>query len=91
MLMQPPIAKATRYKRETPPQGIASGNRAETTAEGQSLQQKGEPHTSRAEPRQATSEAVTHKESPNPPPDRASEKKRGFLTSYVAAELNITA
>ena len=55
MLTLPAVAKATRYNRETPPpspQGVAHGNRAETTAEGQSLQQKGEPHTSRAEPRQ---------------------------------------
>ena len=53
MLMQPAFAEATRYNRETPPQDVACGNREETTAEGQSLQQKGEPHTSRAEPRQA--------------------------------------
>ena len=54
MLTQPAVAKATRYNRETPPQGVASGSRVETAAEGQSLQQQGEPHTSRAEPQQAT-------------------------------------
>ena len=56
MLRQPAVAEATRYSRETPPQGVAHGNRAETTAEGQSLQEKGEPHTSRAEPWQAKSD-----------------------------------
>ena len=48
--MQPAVAEATRYNRETLPQGMA-----ETTAEQQSLQQQGEPHNSRAEPRQANS------------------------------------
>ena len=52
MLMQPAVAEATRYNRETPPQGGARGCRAETEAEGQSLQKQGEPHTSRVEPRQ---------------------------------------
>ena len=56
MLMQPAIAEETRYNRKTPLQGVAHGNRAETTVEGQSLQQKGETHTSRAEPRQAKSD-----------------------------------
>ena len=56
MLMQPAAAKATQYNRETPPQGVAFGNRAETTEEGQSLQQKGELHTGRAEPRQKKSD-----------------------------------
>ena len=53
---QPAIAEATRYNRENPPQGVAHGSRAETAAAGQSLQQQGGPHTSRAEPRQANSD-----------------------------------
>ena len=45
--MQTAIAEATRYNRETPPQGVA-----ENTAEQQS---QGEPHNSRVEPQQANS------------------------------------
>ena len=63
MLTQPAVAEATQYNREAtrynkemPLQGVARGNRTETTAEGQSLQQKGKPHTSRADPRQAKSD-----------------------------------
>ena len=56
MLTQPAVAEATCYNRETLLQGVARGSRAETAAEGQSLQQQGEPHTSRAEPRQANSD-----------------------------------
>ena len=53
LLTQPAVAEGTRHNRETPPQGIAHGSRVEIAAAGQSLQQKGRPHTSRAEPRQA--------------------------------------
>ena len=56
LLMQPAIAKATRYNRVTLPQGIAHGSRVETAAAGQSLQQQGEPHNSRAEPGEANSD-----------------------------------
>ena len=47
MLTQPAIAEATRYNRETLPQGVE-----ENTAEQQS---QGEPHKSRAEPPQEKS------------------------------------
>ena len=50
------IAEATRYNRETLPQGIVCGNKVETAAEGQSLQQQGKPHINRVEPRQAKSD-----------------------------------
>ena len=56
MLTQPAVAEATRYNRETLLQGIARGSRAETAAEEQTLQQQGEPHTSRSEPQQAKSD-----------------------------------
>ena len=56
LLTQPAVAKATCNNRETPLQGIACGSRAETAAAGQSLQQQGRPHTSRAEPRQSNSD-----------------------------------
>ena len=52
MLTQPDVAEATRYNRETPPQGGDCGCRAETMAEGQSPQKQGKPHNSRAEPLQ---------------------------------------
>ena len=47
MLTQPAIAEAISYNKETPPQGVACGSRAETAAAGQSLQQLGEAHTSK--------------------------------------------
>ena len=53
MLTQPAVAEATRYNRETLLQGVARGSRAETAAEGQSLQQQGELHTTRVETQQA--------------------------------------
>ena len=56
LLTQPAIAEATRHNRDTLLQGIAHGSRAETAAAGQSLQQQGGPHTSRAEPQQANSD-----------------------------------
>ena len=56
LLTQPAIAEATCHNRGTLPQGVARGSRAETAAAGQSLQQQGEPHTSRAEPWQANSD-----------------------------------
>ena len=45
LLMQPAIAEATHYNRETLPQGVARGSRVETTAEpagtGRITQQQG--------------------------------------------------
>ena len=41
LLTQPAVAEATRHNRETLPQGVARGSRAETTAAEQSLQQQG--------------------------------------------------
>ena len=60
LLMQPAIAEVTRHNRETLLQGRDGGSRVEPTAEpaaaGQSLQQQGPHHISRAEPRQANSD-----------------------------------
>ena len=56
MLTQPAVAKETRCNRETLLQGVARDSRAETEAEWQILQEQGEPHTSRAEHRQANSD-----------------------------------
>ena len=37
LLMQPAFVEAIRHNRETKPQGVARGSRAETAAAGQSL------------------------------------------------------
>ena len=56
LLTQPAVAEATCSNTQTPLQGVARGSSVETTAAGQSLQQQGEPHISRAEPQQANSD-----------------------------------
>ena len=67
-------------------QGRDRSNRANLTPAGRSL---GRQIVTRLPPSWAGQHGGHSQEKPQPPTDRASEKKRVFFMSYVAAELNI--